>query len=207
MEEEEKFRGLFGELISKARLEKGLTQKELGVRIGYTENSAGQVIHKIEEGKIDVPKKKIATLLDILGITHEQLGVDQSVSLPLWIATRGKKGSGMSFKDFISTAESIVTGVAEISETVASGIMEISETIVSGISMGVSQLEKGAAILSMAEGERERIYKLSIKFVKLMILRDRAKERLTDLEKKEVVNVLCEGDTEKRDAVLKILRL
>jgi transcriptional regulator with XRE-family HTH domain len=204
MDNEIQFRTLFGELLSTARFEKGLTQKELGIAIGYKGNSAGQMIHKIEEGKISAPKKKVADLLEILGITHKQLGVDENISLPLWITSQGKKGRGLSLKDCISTAETFVTEISEITETVATSVADISEIIISGIVSGASSQTKSESS-TLIEKEKKRISQIALKLTQKMLLKEKATEELTIEEKIEIIATLCDGNVAKVGKIIKIL--
>ena len=192
MNQEIQFQKLLGEIISSARLEKGMTQKELGMKIGYINNSAGQVIHKIEEGKISIPKKKIHILLETLGITHEKLGIEPSVSLPMWIASQGKKGEGRSsLRELISTAGAIASGVVGISETVASGVIDISETIVTGMAELSETVVSGVSNASSSTR------------------RDKEKQpmKYSDNEKLKALETLCGEDQEKLEKARELFGL
>ncbi|MBF0101268.1 MAG: helix-turn-helix domain-containing protein [Desulfobacterales bacterium] len=214
--EEKNFKKLLGELIYTARLEKGLTQKELGQQLGYIENSAGQIIHKIEEGKVGIPKKKISVLLNLLDIDHEKLGLPKSISLPIWISSGGKKGSGYSLKDFIDTAETVVTGIAELSETVATGVAELSGTVASGFVDISESLITGASKLSKKNDPKKSDYnsetdrkhdKNLFELLKEIISAQKETERITRDEKLRIVKALCQEDEIKLDKIKKILEL
>ncbi|MBF0238022.1 MAG: helix-turn-helix transcriptional regulator [SAR324 cluster bacterium] len=189
MKPEKQFLKLLGEIVSGARLEKGLTQKELGMEIGYAENSAGQVIHKIEEGKIAIPKRKITKLMEALNITPDKLGLEQSVSLPMWISSQGKKGGSKTIKDFISTAGALASGVVGLSETVATGVAELSETIVTGM-VGISE--------SVTTGLNQ---------VKHLDIRKKRPVILTDAQKLEMIDLLCSGNKEHKYRICEILNI
>ncbi|MGK5093593.1 helix-turn-helix transcriptional regulator [Deltaproteobacteria bacterium TL4] len=220
---EKNFRDLLGEIVNTARLEKGLTQKELGIELGYLENSAGQIVHKIEEGKIGIPKKKINHLLKILGITHESMGLDPSISLPIWISSEGKKGSGFTFQDFLATAESVVTGIVGISGTVASGVAEVSETIVKGVHELSETVREGAEELSDSlESNAEEFAESTIQEVsniatahgrllhslmKEIVSKKKKIDVITKAEQLEIIEVLCKSDQKKIDKIRQILEI
>lgn len=69
--------------IKKLRLEKGWTQEELAIRMGYTDRST---IAKIESGKVDLARSKIIEFAKIFGVSASDLmgddGVDYLASLP-----------------------------------------------------------------------------------------------------------------------------
>ena len=171
------FKKKFGELISTLRLERGLTQKDLGKKMGYHDASAGQVVHKIEEGKISVPKKKIKILLDTLGINHEKLGLDPTISLPLWIASQGKKGGSFSWK--------------ELSETVASGMEELSE-----------KMAEGASNLAAAGVRGEKRMKLTKK-----IMMKYTVEGISEDEMLELLEAIYHSDQSRITQLRKLLGL
>ena len=56
--------------IKKRREELGLTQEELGIKLGYTSRSS---IAKIEAGKIDIPQSKIVAFAKALKTTPSYL--------------------------------------------------------------------------------------------------------------------------------------
>ena len=192
MIKESDFRSVLGEIVSTARLEKGFTQKELGIKMGYTNNSAGQVIHKIEEGKIDVPKKKIHKLVDILDITNEKLGIEKSISLPIWIATRGKKGGSLSLQRFVSKAETVANSVSGISDSVATGITEISETVAS---------EFTSKMIHATEGVPKKVFDL----VKKILVKGTNDIELDSEEQLRLIEILCKGDSKKFEKICKII--
>ena len=67
--------------IKKRREELGLTQEELGVKLGYTSRSS---IAKIEAGKIDIPQSKIVAFAKALKTTPSYLmGWEEDNGKPL----------------------------------------------------------------------------------------------------------------------------
>lgn len=58
------------ERIKNKRLELGITQEELALKVGYKEKSA---IAHIEKGKMDLPQSKIIALADALHTTPSYL--------------------------------------------------------------------------------------------------------------------------------------
>lgn len=62
-----------GEIITKARIEKNMTQKELGVACGYDEKLAQTYVSKWEAGTRPIPRVKLRIVADSLGIPLEQL--------------------------------------------------------------------------------------------------------------------------------------
>ena len=205
MEKDNNFRSILGEIVSTARLEKGFTQKELGIQMGYTNNSAGQVIHKIEEGKIDVPKKKIHKLVDILDITNEKLGIEKSISLPIWIATRGKKGGSLSLKEFVSKAETVANSVAGISESVATGVTEITESVAAGVTE-ISETvasEFNSKMIHAREGVPKKLFDL----VKKILVKETSDVELDAEEQLRLIQLLCKGDSKKIEKICKIIEI
>lgn len=59
-----------GENIRKKRIELGLTQEELAIRMGYTSKST---INKIEQGINDIPQSKITKFADALNTSPSVL--------------------------------------------------------------------------------------------------------------------------------------
>lgn len=62
-----------GQVIAKRRIELGWTQEELARRMGYTSKTT---ITKIESDKIDLPRRKVKMLADVLGINVNDLFPD-----------------------------------------------------------------------------------------------------------------------------------
>lgn len=55
----------FGQKVKALRIARGMSQDELAQRLGYTNRSS---INKIELGKNDLPRNKVAQLAAILGV-------------------------------------------------------------------------------------------------------------------------------------------
>ena len=55
-----------GSRIKEARIQRGLSQRDLAKRMGYSNHST---ISKIESGKIDIPQSRIVQFADVLGVT------------------------------------------------------------------------------------------------------------------------------------------
>ena len=55
----------FGQKVKTLRISRGMSQDELAQRLGYTNRSS---INKIELGKNDLPRNKVAQLAAILGV-------------------------------------------------------------------------------------------------------------------------------------------
>ena len=60
-------------LIRSARIALGLTQQQLGERIGYTGRTAELTIQGIESGRRKVPRDKVQKLAELLSINPIQL--------------------------------------------------------------------------------------------------------------------------------------
>lgn len=60
-------------IIKAARIRSGMTQQELGERMGYEGESAGATMRKWETGKTPVPIKKIRQLAAVLNLTLDDL--------------------------------------------------------------------------------------------------------------------------------------
>ncbi len=73
-----------GAIIRTCRISKGLTCKDLGLKLGYSSASAGQIISKIERGVINVAESKLVKLLKVLDITHERLGLPPLIPLTVF---------------------------------------------------------------------------------------------------------------------------
>lgn len=59
-----------GKLIKKARIEKKMSQLELGLALGYKN---GQFIYHLEIGKAGMPASLVSKLCQILKINHNKL--------------------------------------------------------------------------------------------------------------------------------------
>ena len=60
-------------LIRSARIALGLTQQQLGERIGYTGRTAELTIQAIESGRRKVPRDKVKALSDLLRLDPMRL--------------------------------------------------------------------------------------------------------------------------------------
>ena len=68
-----KILAISGERIRRARIVKGLTQKELAAKVGYSDSTT---IYKIEKGLQDIPTSKIKQLCKVLDIDFNYLKGD-----------------------------------------------------------------------------------------------------------------------------------
>lgn len=59
-----------GDIIKRLRIERGMTQEELALAVGYSHKSS---INKIEQGKSDISQPKIAMIAKALGVTPDYL--------------------------------------------------------------------------------------------------------------------------------------
>lgn len=59
--------------IKAARIAAGLTQKELGERIGYNGESQERAIRNIESGRRGVPIEKVRALAAVLNLTLDDI--------------------------------------------------------------------------------------------------------------------------------------
>ncbi len=91
-ERKEEFRKKVGKIVEHLRLEKGMSRKELGVRLGYKENTASQVVSRFELGRAGIPKGKIEELIKLLGMTNKDFGLESTKSLRNFIAASGFLG-------------------------------------------------------------------------------------------------------------------
>lgn len=62
-----------GQVIAKRRIELGWTQEDLAKKMGYTSKTT---ITKIESDKIDLPRRKVKMIADVLGISVNELFPD-----------------------------------------------------------------------------------------------------------------------------------
>ena len=109
-EQKELFRKRVGKILEQRRLEKGLSRKELGNILGYTGDSAVQVVARFEAGRAGVPKAKIDQLLEILEIKNVDFGLGASKSLKNFITTGSFLGTSMvpwgdTMLNFLETTE------------------------------------------------------------------------------------------------------
>lgn len=68
-----KILAISGERIRRARIVKGLTQKDLATKVGYSDSTT---IYKIEKGLQDIPTSKIKQLCKVLDIDFNYLKGD-----------------------------------------------------------------------------------------------------------------------------------
>lgn len=61
------------DLIRDARLAQGLTQQELGERLGYADRVAKRMVQSIEYGQRPVPRSRIKAVAAVLGLTLDEL--------------------------------------------------------------------------------------------------------------------------------------
>ena len=59
-----------GEIIQKLRLERGWSQEQLAVRVGYSHKSS---INKIEHSKSDLPRAKLERFAEVFGVEQYTL--------------------------------------------------------------------------------------------------------------------------------------
>jgi len=95
-EQKELFRKKVGKLLEQRRLEKGLSRREMGEKLGYEGNSAIQVVARFESGRAGVPKTKVGQLLQILELKNDDFGLSGSKSLKNFITASGFLGSTMA---------------------------------------------------------------------------------------------------------------
>lgn len=60
-------------LIRSARIALGMTQQQLGERIGYTSRTAELTIQSIESGRRKVPRDKVKALAELLNLDPMRL--------------------------------------------------------------------------------------------------------------------------------------
>ena len=66
----EEAKKIFGENLKKIRIARGMSQEELALKLGYVNRSS---INKIEVGRSDMPRSKIALAAKILGVSPLEL--------------------------------------------------------------------------------------------------------------------------------------
>lgn len=89
----------FGERVKKARQDAGLSQHELAMLAGYTSRSS---IGKIESGKRDIARNKIAAIAKITGVTTSYLIGGESF---LEIDTKTRKAILVSLKSTLALSQ------------------------------------------------------------------------------------------------------
>lgn len=112
-ETKERFRKRVGKIVERLRLEKGMSRKELGLKLGYKENAAVQAVSRFESGRAGIPKAKIETLIRLLGMKNSDFGLESTKSLKSFIAASGFLGLpvnpfGKAMVDYMDTQEAAV---------------------------------------------------------------------------------------------------
>ena len=64
---------IMGRIIREARKAQKLTQKQLGLKMGYSESSAERIIQHWESGSQPVPLEQLKQLAKVLGTTVDNL--------------------------------------------------------------------------------------------------------------------------------------
>lgn len=116
-ETKELFRKKVGRIVERLRLEKGLSRKELGLKLGYKENTAVQAVSRFENGRAGIPKAKIEKLISLLGMKNSDFGLESTKSLKSFIAASGFLGFpvnpfGKAMVDYMDNREAEVVKAA-----------------------------------------------------------------------------------------------
>lgn len=82
----EEAKKIFGENFKKLRLQSGMSQEELAKALGYTNRSS---INKIELGKNDLPRDKVARAAQVLGCSPLDLFQDEPTDV--LVETKGTR--------------------------------------------------------------------------------------------------------------------
>lgn len=70
----------FGQKVKHYRMKLGLTQRELGLKVGYLDaTNPAAAIYKIEKGQMEITQTKIADIAKALGVTPADLFSDKLV--------------------------------------------------------------------------------------------------------------------------------
>lgn len=97
-----------GEKIKQARIAKGMTQEDLGEKLGYKSRSS---INKIETGERDIPRSQLKKIAHILGVSPiSLLGLDDEDTVN--IAQEDEKTSSVPE----GTKDEFINAVMEMSE-------------------------------------------------------------------------------------------
>ncbi|MCU7959239.1 MAG: helix-turn-helix domain-containing protein [gamma proteobacterium symbiont of Bathyaustriella thionipta] len=188
-DQDEAFQKAIGEIVRTNRVEKGMSKKELGLKLGYAKNSAGQVISKIESGKISIPQKKLPDLIKILGITHEILGITDT-SIPLvTLFTSATVAAGAA--RIASNAASLIAGATMIAPTAIIG---------AGMMYGMMELFKH---LNDEDEDDTNINDMTSEADDLTSSINKNKKTPEELAK--VIQLLLDGDEEKIKKLIKNL--
>lgn len=74
-EMQQKAQELLGQRVKLKRIEKGLTQEELGIAVDYSVQTAKQAISKIERGQVWIPNKKVEAFNKVLGFDPQVMSL------------------------------------------------------------------------------------------------------------------------------------
>lgn len=74
----------FGNNLKRIRTEKGMSQEELAVKLGYKGRSA---VNKIETGVNDMPRSMVIKCAEILGVSPLAFFKEESKAAPTWTDT------------------------------------------------------------------------------------------------------------------------
>ncbi len=175
----EEFRKKVGKIVERLRLEKGMSRKELGVQLGYKENTASQVVSRFELGRAGIPKGKIKELIKLLGMTNIDFGLDSTKSLRNFIAASGFLGFpihpfGNAMVDYLDAREAAVVKAAltDLDDDDDDGEIEESEE-----QLNMGSVNYFSVVRLMA------LYKTGVKA-----------EDIPLLECLNVIDYLCKGD-------------
>jgi transcriptional regulator with XRE-family HTH domain len=183
-EQKDVFRKTIGKLLEKRRLEKGMSRKEVGTALGYTGNSAIQVVARFESGRAGVPKAKIDRLMEILDITNKDFGLVGSKSL----------------KNFIAASGLLSSPVAPWSNAMVN-FMEATEANL----MKEALVEEGAAE-EPADDSQADMYQDVLRIMRLYRVQKKG-VRLTLLERLDMLDSLSDGDEDKLAEMLVALKI
>ncbi len=183
-EQKDLFRKSVGKLLEKRRLEKGLNRKDVGVALGYEGNSAIQIVARFESGRAGVPKAKIEKLLEILNITNKDFGLVGSKSVKNFIAASGFLSSPVApwsnaMVNFMEASEANIMKQALADEDSAED------------NPGDSQDDSYQDVIRIM-----RLYRVQKKEV-----------HLTNFERLDLLDTLCEGDEDKLSEMLVTLKI
>lgn len=96
--DEKVFNAMFGARVKIYRERKGLTQKELADKIGYT---AGATIHRIEKGQQTIPLSKLPDFCSALDVEpFDLIGLSDS-DRKIWAIAEQVGADARGFRQFI----------------------------------------------------------------------------------------------------------
>ena len=78
----------FGNNLKRIRTEKGMSQEELAIKLGYKGRSA---VNKIETGVNDMPRSMVIKCAEILGVSPLAFFKEESKTAPTWTDTEKAK--------------------------------------------------------------------------------------------------------------------